>query len=42
MNGKNNIHFTDEVLHIRVWMNRVYLERIYGTEHAPRMGGWSW
>lgn len=41
MNGKNYIHFPDEVLHIRVWMNRVYLNEIYGTPAAPRLGGWA-
>lgn len=41
-NGKNMMHLKDEVLHIRVWMNRVYLRELYGTPVAPRLGGWSW
>lgn len=40
--GKNMMHLHDEVLHIRVWMNRVYLNEIYGTTAAPRLGGWAW
>jgi len=42
VNGKNSIHFSDEVLHIRVWMHRIYLSEIYGTPAAPRLGGWTW
>lgn len=41
MKGKNYVHLPNEILHVRVWMNRIYLNEIYGI-HTPRLGGWAW
>lgn len=39
MRHKNLVHFS-RIVHVRVWMHELYLERCYGV-YVPRLGGWA-
>jgi hypothetical protein len=38
----NRVHLADgRRLHVHVWMHEIFLARIWGTTHAPRLKtGW--